>query len=355
MKKYIFKYLFSVVLAILIILSGFPPIEAVNAQQTDLQSVINKMRNAVRTISYEAEITTSMSGPKGIRTIKKKVVSNPPREYKEDLILTPEQEERFKKFNEKNRSGTPHRGGRRPDNPDRFRSYSHSSNYFSWMWINAERLTGSYDVEFNENEKYTDYDVYYIAILPKYELRHGYKLWIDKESGLVLKKETLLSHNGDSLSITEEVTSFTVTGVRERSERRERGQGNPRRRGGGGGRRSMETKQYKTVDELPDKLKTSIVLPKNLPEGFVLTNIRVTHEREHSTFHQIYSDGIIMFSIFQMDGKMPRQFQEMAKDNHRPRSMSEQTVIYKQEDKRNFIVIGYAHKKLLQPVLDSLK
>ena len=63
---------------------------------------------------------------------------------------------------------------------------------------NMDSLKASYQVQSNGTERVGGRDAFVLSLAPKDQMRYGYKFWVDKEFGLLLKAVTLGEH-GDAL------------------------------------------------------------------------------------------------------------------------------------------------------------
>ncbi|MFC1564426.1 sigma-E factor regulatory protein RseB domain-containing protein [candidate division KSB1 bacterium] len=350
---------FCIALLLLLAISAAIP-ESAYSWQEDLQTVFNKMRTARRTISYEGEIKLVYFRERGDRTINKKITAKPPRDFNEELILTPEEKKRLEEFRERRLKDMPESRRRRfEDMSERFRSGSNSLNDFANTRINVELLRQNYEIVFEDGADIAGKKTYFISIMPKYELRVGNKIWVDKETGIVLKRESFQPQNLDKPFFAEEFTKIEYGAVVEpqsrRSQRDRTEQVNRSRRSGNQRSRRHDTKEFKTLEEIPERARQRIVTPAELPPGFVLDNVRITRERDHVTIMQIYTDGLIMFTLTQMRGELPDQFRNNIRDSRQnQRRHGGRVVLFKAVDRNNFIIVGYASQELLQAVLDSI-
>ncbi len=63
---------------------------------------------------------------------------------------------------------------------------------------NMDALKANYQAQLNGTERIGGRDAYVVTLAPKDQMRYGYKFWVDKEFGLLLKVTTLSEH-GDAL------------------------------------------------------------------------------------------------------------------------------------------------------------
>ncbi|MFC1492485.1 sigma-E factor regulatory protein RseB domain-containing protein [candidate division KSB1 bacterium] len=358
-KYYCKKVLMSLVILLAVDMAAEGLFCTARSQQGDLQAVFDRIRTARRTVSYEGEIKTVIKRERGDRTINKKITAKPPRDFTEELILTQEEKERLEEFRKRRTRDMPESRRRRYDQmSDRFRNHGNSLNSFANTRVNVELLQQNYEIIFEEGNEVAGRFTHYISIMPKYELRIGNKIWIDKETGIVLKREWYQPQDLTKPAYIEEFTRIEYGDVIELPDRRtesDRSADDRGRRSGGGRGSRVNTREFNSIEELPERIKDNVVIPGQLPQGFALDKLRITRERDHVTIHQIYTDGLIMFSIFQMRGQLPEQLKNAISESRQgQRRQGGRIMLHKKVDRNNFVVVGDALRELLQTVLDSI-
>ncbi|MCP4726497.1 MAG: hypothetical protein GY863_15740 [bacterium] len=329
------------------------------SQQSDLQTVFNRIRRARYTVPYEGELKMVIKRERGDRTVNKKITAKPPRDFSEELILTQEEKERLEEFRKNRTKDMPESRRRRYNQmSDRFHRRGNTLNSFANTRVNVELLQQNYEIVFQDGDDVAGIETHYISIMPKYEMRFGNEIWIDKETGIVLKRIGYQPQDLEKPVFIEEFTKIEYGDVIETPERRpgrERSTDERERHSRGGRGSRMNTREFDSIEELPDRIKDNVVTPEELPPGFVLEKLRITREKDHITIHQIYTDGLIMFSIFQMRGKLPEELSNaVTESRHGQRRQGGRTMLHKKVGRNNFIVMGDAQPELLQTVLDSI-
>ncbi|MFC1555027.1 sigma-E factor regulatory protein RseB domain-containing protein [candidate division KSB1 bacterium] len=234
---------------------------------------------------------------------------------------------------------------------------------FADIEVKPDLLARNYNLSYKSKETIIDRSVDYISINPKYPHRPGYKLWIDEETGVILKNEVFIPSESDTLRFIEEFESIQFADPEMIEQFRQRmSQEKPQEITDEGHRKpeGIQRTRFSSINELPGRIRSQVVVPKVLPEGFVLDEVRINSEgRRRILFHQIYTDGLIAFSLFQNRGDLPKEFQkpEMSgrHGSQRSRPMpSRDIIMVKKDDRNNYIVIGILNRDLLQMVFDSL-
>ncbi|MFC1731606.1 sigma-E factor regulatory protein RseB domain-containing protein [candidate division KSB1 bacterium] len=320
------------------------------AQQQDVTQLLQKMHDARRSVSYTGEVAIERSFRGRSFEFNKRVISRPPRVYREELILTPEQEERLR--DRRDRRDRQQR--RRDDNHwnDRFQFERRMESPVAARPVQMELLRQNYDITVNPDEPIAGRDVVLLSVSPKYPLRPVNKLWIDRETGVILKWELSEREQIDVLIYRETFTSinYEEAGPETARESREPRERNPERQDRRG---RMSSSSYNSIEEMPENVRDDIVVPEVIPEGFALDNVRIYRERGRVSFHQVYTDGLLLFSLFQTGGDLRDQIQRF-RSRDMNRGPLEMNMLIKSTDKLNFILLGQTRRALLKQVLDSL-
>ncbi len=117
------------------------------------------------------------------------------------------------------------------------------------------------------------------------------RFWLDRETGLVLRRESL---DGDGRTLRASAFIRVTFGLTtDRTMNREAAADTPRASG--------EPLDDKAVGLLRDK---GWRLPKGLPPGLELFDARLTGKGAQSMLHLTYSDGVSTLSLFQQRGRL---------------------------------------------------
>jgi len=315
-------------------------------QQPDLETLLRKMRQARRRVAFTAEVNVERQYRNKLRVYKKRVIARPPEEFSEEIVLTPEERKQLEKMREqygRKKERDPRRGDRRI--PREFRN----NNQSAVPNIRIDMLQKNYDVSIVPGEEIAGRKATKLSIVPHYPLRPTNYFWIDAETGIVLKRE--LYNAGDEnapvyreifLSIEYEEADTVEINRAHKEWRENRARRSSKREG-------VSTSEYRVIGKLPEALRTALVMPTVIPEGFVMNRLRVINEKDRISYHQVYTDGLIIFSLFQNP-----------KDSHGRSGPSPRwenpnmTILIKRSDNAEFVLVGYANRRLLKSVLDSL-
>ncbi len=199
-----------------------------------------------------------------------------------------------------------------------------------------------------------------LTIDPKFPLRFAWKFWIDSETGLVLRRvQKAVEKSGtrtlfvstvreidfpkmlpDSLF---EVPANRVTEMERRHRRHHSRHGRQR--------------EYRDENVLLKEAPFPVFLPRPLPEGFAFVK-GFWVQRHHDYMAQThFSDGLLDFSIFQIQAREEMQRRLMQHFRRPPHGrepfMRIQTVFGKKEGFA-FLILGNVPKPCLKKILDSL-
>jgi len=324
-------------------------------QQPELAGLFEKMRKARFSVGYTAEVKVERLYRGRERTFTKKVVSRPPRTYREELILTPEEKQRLNKMRERMEREEKGRNWSRTRHwNSRFQYERRSEAPFNVHAVRSDLLRSSYTITIRSAEKVAGRDATFISIIPKYQYRPVNRLWIDSETGIILKRELKKSNADDEPLYRETFTSVTYEPVDEKQLEESRKSMEERQSRMRQSRSSRSLSEYRTVAEIPEKLRGEIVVPGVIPEGFVLDKVRIFTEYRGVTYHLVYTDGLLLFSLFQSRGRSVDQNRIVDRSGREQAGRTGMTVLSKRSRNTTFILVGYAQKALLRTVFDSL-
>ena len=333
---------------------------------SDLSALFEKMKNARNIESYRGQIKIERRFGNNTREFNKSVFANPVlRVFREKLEFNPEEMQRMRQMREERGRGESRMRPRRMIrywNPNFQRDIRSEAN-FADLTIHLELVQENYVINRGAGEAIAGKSTEYIEIIPKYEYRPGNRLWIDEETGLILKREIFDPENPDTPFYKEEFITIEYIGPDETppdfdQDDRPAGRGAAIQGQIPGRGRNLQRRVYFKKEDIPSRYRSRIHYPTDLPPGFALDKILITRERRNTSYHQVYTDGLILFSLFQMRGDHAERFGTL---NRRRGSRGGGwrfppggTTLYKKIGRLNYIIVGYARSELLQPVLDSI-
>ena len=233
---------------------------------------------------------------------------------------------------------------------------SRQRRHFKPRFPFSKRIEENYDFNIVDGGIIAGRETKLVVVKPKLKDRTNFKYWIDKETGIVLKKEVLRLEGENLIPIYEK--SFTNIDYKPPmrpdlfriKNKRIRSIPVP----------PLKTEEYKTIEQARKSINFPFLTPMNLPEGYQLDRIRITKERENSTIHLNYSNGITSFSIFQTRGVIPPNFRRIFREENK--SMEDiieierenRHIFFRKVGPFNMTLIGNCSKELLIPVIKSI-
>lgn len=320
------------------------------------------MRQARSTVGYIGEERVGRQFGDTIKFIHKRVIVNPARRFIwEEAILQPEERSQLQMQwgrGMRGRPGMPQRMNLRW-NQDFQRNIA-SEEHFADILLRPDLLQRNYSITIAQGEQVAGRQTILMSISPKYEFRPGNRLWIDSEIGIILKREIYTSKNPDIPLYREEMVSLEFKRPKELDSLRialsppPMPPPFPPMRPPG----PVRPNEYMSLNDIPPQDKIMMYLPDSLPPGFVLDKISITREPRNTVYHQIYTDGLIMFSLFQLSGRNAEQLVEndpraalFLPGNKNPYGS---IMLTRRVDNNYFVIIGAAQEELLQKVLNNI-
>jgi sigma-E factor negative regulatory protein RseB len=191
--------------------------------------------------------------------------------------------------------------------PDRelvtVRQNSNSHSLHPQLPENLDQLDYFYDIQQLDDDRIANHQSLVIDLIPKDKLRYGYRYWVDKNTGMLLRCD-LVDENG---SVIEQMMFTSLTYLTDAPEPPVLAS-------------QFEQYRQKTLDNFSVKNDESAVALKDegpkwtvnvLPKGFVLTQSNMRHSvpltadaaaeaeaRRPDLLHMVYSDGLASVSVF---------------------------------------------------------
>lgn len=147
-----------------------------------------------------------------------------------------------------------------------------TGNQFQALSANEQSVSSQYQLSLGPQDRVAGRVCQVLNILPKDEYRYGYRLWLDADSGLLLKSD-LVDLDGQ---ILEQVMFTSLEIIENKSE---------------GGQLTEEP-----ATQAPVVVSSDWQL-SNVPQGFKLIEVKVAADNA-GVEHLIYSDGLASVSVF---------------------------------------------------------
>jgi hypothetical protein len=223
------------------------------------------------------------------------------------------------------------------------------------------RLLRNFESTVTDGEMLAGRPVYHVSLVPRIPRRPQFRFRVDKEFGTILQFEILHKREGKwiphyreyftEISYNPDFDETIFSGQEDYAFRPYRRSESPH----------GNVQELSSIDELVEEIKTPVIIPDSIPEGFSLERIRIMTRHGNDMIHLHYSDGVYAFSLFQSVEKIPPPFLRMMKERelrsggdvnlrHKGR-----TVLFKHIPPLNIIMVGNCQSSLLESVLNSLK
>lgn len=152
-------------------------------------------------------------------------------------------------------------------------------NPFPTGWSEPEKLSAHYELVDLGVDRVAGRTCRVIGVHPRDAFRYGYRLWIDAESGLLLRSDSMDEHG----EVIEQVTFTRVSIPAELDPRRVALS------------LTGTTVRWKVVGDDANRIDDLAWTVGALPPGFAADAIRA---REHATMQQVFTDGLAKVSVF---------------------------------------------------------
>ena len=328
------------------------------AEQQDITGLFNKMKQARRSVSYSGEVRIERLSGDTINYVNKRVIVNPRQNFFfEEALLQPEvQRQLMMHWRGMMGQGRGGRGMNLRWNQEFQRNLPAEENFADFL-LKPELLQMNYTVAQTKGEPVAGRQTILMDILPNYEMRPANRIWVDEKTGVILRREIYASQNPAVPLYREEIVSFEISKPDEidslvRTIRRGRPPLPPPQPP------PARTEEYGSTNALPPKDRANLYLPAFLPPGFVLDKIRIIRQNRNTIYHQVYTDGLVMFSLFQLPGNTVIESLEndprtalFLGGNRNPYGS---IMLVRPVDNTCFVIIGSARRELLEKVIDSV-
>ena len=173
------------------------------------------------------------------------------------------------------------------DDASVFEDQGYNRSFFPELPVDQYGLTDvSYSLQLGPEARIADHTARNLKVIPRDKYRYGYSLWLEKNSGLLLKWE-LIGSDAKPLAklMFTEIRIGSEVDVKELAP-------------------SSQLKKFKTVESrLPSgrgfSNSTPTWKPQSLPPGFKLTAHRYFGEEDRGIYeHLVYSDGFAAVSVY---------------------------------------------------------
>ncbi len=230
------------------------------------------------------------------------------------------------------------------------RGFRHSRHYTGGFFgedVNARRLDlllRNYVVSFGDTIPLLGRSAVEVRIVPRSKHRSRLVLWVDQESGLVLKMK---KYDPDGNLVSRAEFKKLAFRLPEDSNLEV------------GADSSISPADSRQVAVYPDlesfraKSRFAFYLPGRLPQGFVLDRIRTIRKKDRETYHFLYTDGLSWVSLFQRARKTGERTRRAAADTVERRGPM--LVLHGQVGNVSYALVGEVAADELEAMRASLR
>jgi len=312
----------------------------------EIDQLIKKMVNARLHHQFMGDLMIRRFGNKQPRIFRKRIWVDSPNRIRDEIVF-PDKKKSIIRILNKNDFETI---------VDGKSILSRQRRHFKPRFPFSKRIEENYDFNVVDGGLIAGRKTKLVVVKPKLKDKLNFKYWIDKETGIVLKKEVLRSEGETLVPIYEKY--FTNIDYkppqkpdlfRIKREKVRRAQVPP-----------LKTEEYKTIEQARKSVKFPFLTPMNLPEGYQLDRIKITKERKNTTVHLNYTNGITSFSIFQTRGDIPPNFGRIFREENKniddiiEIDRENRSIFFRKVGPFNMTLIGNCSKELLEPVIKSI-
>ena len=169
----------------------------------------------------------------------------------------------------------------------------------------VELMLKNYSVKISNGIGIAGRNTYQLEITPKYEGRPSEKIWLDAENSLALRVEhynsdsklnSLIVYTDIAFSRKIDSSQFVRPPSDDEEQKRRLEKWEERRK-------KQDSWGYRSQDlnlkDLTRQAHFSVSIPEYLPAGFVFQKARLLKYREHESVHLLYTDGLVLLSLFE--------------------------------------------------------
>ncbi len=200
------------------------------------------------------------------------------------------------------------------------------------------------------------------SILPNYPGRMLWKIWLDAQSGIILRQvQQIETPRGLKIIKAKRVAAIEYKKSFPDSLFAVNGKVVEKRRAFGGREKEhmgRNNRRFRSLEDLTKAAPYAIYLPSPLPKGFAFVEGRFAHRRHMILIQSHFSDGIIDFSIFQIDAsaKMENQFLRYSRMHHPPEGRRPpMEIIPFRKDGFAFLIMGNVPVPWLQKLVHRMQ
>lgn len=266
----------------------------VNAGVPKANYLLQRMVQTYNSVDFEGRLTLMLQAPGGNQVFEIMIIRKAPDKRRIEVLSPPELAGTGVVIN--GSEFVPLRPGKGRRLPPQFQQPDQVEDI---QIYNVQLLSKNYKIRVLDGGKVAGRNTYLLEIDPKNPDRPSSKIWVDTEKNVVLKVEKY-----DAQKVLQRVTAYSNINFNpeidekifriphrfpdmgrfrppDREEIWNHNQGNP------------------DLNVIRDKVKFGVILPKLMPNGFMLQSINILKIGKEWNVHLKYTDGLTILSIFQ--------------------------------------------------------
>lgn len=206
---------------------------------------------------------------------------------------------------------------------------------------NLKLLFKNYKINFHGNEIVSNRENTLFEIESRTCKKPRMKVWVDNETGLVMKYEQYLGENKinsywfDEIKINPSIDT-DIFSFDERSDKK-----------------STTSKDYFSLESIEKEVDFPVVKSKEIAFGYVFYQGNITSRRNNKIVHLLYTDGLNNISIF-INRLSHRERKRFDEGEIKIRTERGRTVISKMENNVHLSLIGGLEKKDMMQIFFSI-
>jgi len=282
-------------LIIAVLLLSLPMYAA--SEMPEPEGIFEKLLQSSRTVDFEGRLTLFAQIPGGNPMSEAQVIRKAPDKQRIEFVWPSEisgmgmvinGEERWSFRGDRGRGGRP------------FLAPPPNRMMDDFPLKNIQRLLRNYDIRVLDGGNIADRSTYLLEIDPKVVGKPSRKIWVDKETSIILKVENYGSQKrlmgfyaysriNYKPEIDETVFQRQHKQDEERTQRIERG------------RKELwnDSQGKPNLAKIRKTAQLGVIIPDQLPAGFALQSIQALRFGERRNVHLRYTDGLAVISVFQ--------------------------------------------------------
>lgn len=269
-----------------------------DAEAPEAREIFQKMAEAFRTVDFKGRFTFMSQAPEGSQIREARMIRKAPNKICIELLWPAEERGTVMVMNGKERWHV--QGEKAPERVRGRRPFLPPNRMAESLLKEARLLLRNYGVQVFEGGHVAGRSAYLVEIDSKTRVRPSAKIWVHKETGVILRTE----HYDSQKRLRDLLIYSRIDFHPEIDEAMFQRPDEVRTdRGPGGGRDREEIWNSEQgeldLEKIREAAQLSVVVPEQAPSGFTLQNIQIIKFGERKSVQLSYTDGLATLSVFQ--------------------------------------------------------